>query len=1066
MKAQLLSILSLVMISGTLQADVVTNWLSDPGFEALSPSSSPNVDTSPWYTNEGQTWDVVRNDSIVNSGSYAVRFTYFGTTPYLYQELPVDVTVDSNATYEVSFYMRLDEAVATDPTHTNYPAKVQVDIDTASTYGDVYTKRFTEWGSYPSTSNVWEKQTVIISGSELAAWHGEYMRLSLRKTTANTSHRVFIDDVVFGEVAVAAVSAYYIDPVGGSDSNSGTATNDAWQTLARASSDYPQDYVPGDRILLKRGETFPGKLYLKDDGSASDPIAIAAYGAGDAPVIDAAGYLAGVHLKNCDYVEVRDLEITADGGATVDGSDPEVRYGVYGELANEQSLDSITLTNLTIHDIFAEVASSNEGANATTYIGNAIAFDGDGDVWASNLTVADCVIDTIGNRAIDFSRCRDIWVLNNQMTDIGGPAIQPSRCENMVVRGNTVDGSGSYVDPRMHGRGSGIWPWGSKNILIEENTFMHARGRADSCGIHIDFNCSDIIVQRNLSIDNAGGFIEILGTNYNCTYRYNVSINDGARVKGELDQGTIPNNQDGHIMWISGFSGSGTTNKNTYDTYIYNNTIYVDPSSTSTFSIQEWANGLYIANNIFYVQGATANVTGDYADDYTQEMIDRVVWTNNLYSRSGIIPPGFPFEEVDQTVGDPMFANTGGLTAEDYIPESGTYVSDQGIVVTNLPGDPIGIIGGLTVTEDYFGNPITGLPDMGAIEMILAVEQAGMLAGWNSFSPNDNVVNSYVDDSTPEVALAGIAALIGGEVNPAYSTTGGGYRSGASYDQGGITFGNLAGTGVSGTEASGVQLNCDYDGTASRNRLDFKVVNNTGENVSVDGIHFDIKTKYKGGASVTNYGTVKVIHFLPVSDLNDGPSWRLLSETSLFDFSWKQLDVSTDAMSDVILANGEAASFRIEIDWADPAAVGDPLWSVDNVGISGAAASEPTDGYTVWSSGHSLTEGELGDDDNDGLSNLREYALGGNPTNGVIEPGILPTSEVVSDDLLYVYNRHATDSTLVYYLELTDDLVDGTWTNSGYAVVGTNITGQTHDQVTNAVPTSDPSTFIRLTIEQ
>ena len=62
---------------------------------------------------------------------------------------------------------------------------------------------------------------------------------------------------------------------------------------------------------------------------------------------------------------------------------------------------------------------------------------------------------------------------------------------------------------------------------------MYANGPADSAGCHIDFNCDNVIVQYNLSVSNAGGFIEILGNNYNCSYRYNVSVNDGHRIKGK-----------------------------------------------------------------------------------------------------------------------------------------------------------------------------------------------------------------------------------------------------------------------------------------------------------------------------------------------------------------------------------------------------------------------------------------------------------------------------------------------------------------------------------------------------
>jgi hypothetical protein len=386
--------------------------------------------------------------------------------------------------------------------------------------------------------------------------------------------------------------------------------------------------------------------------------------------------------------------------------------------------------------------------------------------------------------------------------------------------------------------------------------------------------------------------------------------------------------------------------------------------------------------------------------------------------------------------------------------------------VTNLAGDPDGIVGGLTMTEDYFGNPITGLPDMGAVEMLMPQIQDGILAGWNSFSPNNNVVNDYVDDSTPEVAAVGISALIGANVNPEFPAVGGGNKSAAAYDQGGHTFGSLAGTGDAAAANSGVQFLHDYDGGADRHRLDFNVVNNTGDDVAVNGIHFDIKTNFKGGPDVINYGTVKVIHFTAVSDLNDAPALRVLGESNLYNFAWQQLDVSTAAMADVILADGESAAFRIEIDWSDPAAVADPQWFVDNVGVSGAAATPADPGYAAWSNSYALVGGELGDDDNDGLLNLYEYGLGGNPTNGVVD-GHLPMFGSNGSGLEYIHVQRNDDTGLTYYLELTDDLAGGTWTNSGYSVTGTNTTvGGDFDEVTNSIVTTAPNTFIRLIIEQ
>ena len=86
---------------------------------------------------------------------------------------------------------------------------------------------------------------------------------------------------------------------------------------------------------------------------------------------------------------------------------------------------------------------------------------------------------------------------------------------NLLAKNNDINYTGSYDDPRKWGRGSGLWTWGSSYALITNNSFQNANGPADSAGCHIDFNCNDIIVENNLSRYNAGGFIEILGTNFN-----------------------------------------------------------------------------------------------------------------------------------------------------------------------------------------------------------------------------------------------------------------------------------------------------------------------------------------------------------------------------------------------------------------------------------------------------------------------------------------------------------------------------------------------------------------------
>ena len=64
-----------------------------------------------------------------------------------------------------------------------------------------------------------------------------------------------------------------------------------------------------------------------------------------------------------------------------------------------------------------------------------------------------------------------------------------------------------------------------------------------------------------------------------------------------------------------------------------------------------------------------------------------------------------------------MFGNPGGRTAKDYIPRNKELVADRGIVIPKLDGDETGLYYGLDVKTDFFGHPIIGKPDLGAIEV-------------------------------------------------------------------------------------------------------------------------------------------------------------------------------------------------------------------------------------------------------------------------------------------------------------------------------------------------------------
>jgi fibronectin type 3 domain-containing protein len=132
--------------------------------------------------------------------------------------------------------------------------------------------------------------------------------------------------------------------------------------------------------------------------------------------------------------------------------------------------------------------------------------------------------------------------------------------------------------------------------------------------------------------------------------------------------------------------------------------------------------------------------------------------------------------------------------------------------------------------------------------------------------------------------------------------------------------------------------------------------------------------------------------------------------------------------------------------------------------VSATPNASATEGYDRWASDHGVGAGSA-DDDSDGMNNLYEYAMGGNPTNPAMH-GTLPVFSKSAKGFVYVYPQRSNDTGLTYTVETTTNLISGSWSNTGYTVTGTNVTGETLNFVTNDVSTVENDTFIRLKIEQ
>ncbi len=138
----------------------------------------------------------------------------------------------------------------------------------------------------------------------------------------------------------ARAATYYVSRSSGNDRCNGQATGPKgvrgpWKTLKRASI----EYRPGDRVLLKCGDTWNETFRPRGNGIASNPIVIGSYGKGDRPVIDRLDYrkdLAGIHLVDQGGFKIVGIEFA------------RCMTGIYGEY----SVDCPTRRFVWIEDCY------------------------------------------------------------------------------------------------------------------------------------------------------------------------------------------------------------------------------------------------------------------------------------------------------------------------------------------------------------------------------------------------------------------------------------------------------------------------------------------------------------------------------------------------------------------------------------------------------------------------------------------------------------------------------------------------------------------------------------------
>lgn len=522
---------------------------------------------------------------------------------------------------------------------------------------------------------------------------------------------------------------FYVDAKNGNDKNDGQSEKTAFQSIKRVNE---LKLKAGDKLLFANGYVYEGSLILRNrKGGTKGYIEVSNYSSKqnpseELPHIDGKGYKNAILIENSSFIRVNNLKLSANGGFFPSSQDKKqnMRCGLLFLATNEGVHKNIELKNLKVTDVFLMKEGHTRGKkevftpNGTQGYGwgiRVLSKNNKGKI--KNVKIDNCEVKNVAHTGIKVNgkgkNIEKLEITNCLVFESGGPGMQMSGIVEGLVASNIINYSGNNSDSRKWGRGSGLWTWGCDYVLIEHNEFRNANGPADSAGCHIDFNCSNVIVQFNISENNAGGFCEILGNNYNCAYRYNVSINDGHRVK---KKGVA--SQEGKIFWLSGFNGKGRDRKGPFNSYFYNNTIYVKEGQQAKIAVDRASKGALIANNIFYIEGTSKQVLGDqYKPEVEGEsLIENIVFKNNLFLKHENWPKEATIQDESPFYGDPEFVNKKGNQLGDFIPKNKSLVKDKGIEIQFIPDDKKGLYIGLQVEKDILGNPIVGKPDIGAIQ--------------------------------------------------------------------------------------------------------------------------------------------------------------------------------------------------------------------------------------------------------------------------------------------------------------------------------------------------------------
>ncbi|MGV8141023.1 MAG: right-handed parallel beta-helix repeat-containing protein, partial [Candidatus Woesearchaeota archaeon] len=455
-----------------------------------------------------------------------------------------------------------------------------------------------------------------------------------------------------GVCPACPLRTFYVSSSTGNDSNTGTSPTSPWRTLQRVNS---QTFMPGDSILFKRGETFRGSIYQTERGTATNRITYGAYGTGNKPLILSSADLSATTAWTQHSTNI--WRTTATLGTDQNDISNMVFNNEMSVGVKVASLAECNSQGKFFYDPSTHLLYIYSTINPALYY----------------IHIEACGAYGIGHGNFYFYNSAYITVQNLDFRYSSAAGIEFQRCDNVIVEHCDVSWiGGEYLDAARTIRlGNGISLWqNNSNFDIRYNKVSQCYDAG------ISPQGGGIYTQRNINI-----YYNIIS---DCWYSYEVFTYTGS---------TIDNvNFDNNVCLNAGNSWSAAQRP--------------DKGNGRHVISWDWGGNVtnsHVRNNIFKNSTNTAIRYNNAGTD--------LKYDHNLYNVSVV---GYVLESINYTTlaqwqsatlqdnhsisGNPLF-----VSSSDFRLQSSSPAIDKGVAIPGL-------------TRDFNGNPIIGLPDIGAFE--------------------------------------------------------------------------------------------------------------------------------------------------------------------------------------------------------------------------------------------------------------------------------------------------------------------------------------------------------------